>query len=65
MREEPTAMINDSSEFLDLRGIHNDRGSRPICYWTGKPEGECGCTTTCPGCGRRRHDHSTPKCYLC
>jgi hypothetical protein len=21
--------------------------------------------SACPNCGRKRHDHTTPKCYLC
>lgn len=55
-----------------VRGLYEDQGwlietppAVPVCHWTGKPKGECGCNSYCPSCMRRRHDSATPKCYLC
>lgn len=36
-----------------------ERG-RPLCEHCGEPLG-----SKCPNCGRRRHEHTRQKCYLC
>lgn len=50
---------SDISERIEELGMDN------LCPWSDKPKDECGCTATCPSCGRRRHDDTKPKCYLC